>query len=57
MEPPWAGGTKVCSQYLGHMAKMVITPIYGKNPFKNILRNQRANGPGAWYAALGTWAQ
>ena len=30
------------------------TPIYGKNPLKNLLVNQRANVPGAWYAALGT---
>ena len=29
-------------------------PIYGKKPFKNLLiRNQRANDLGAWYAALG----
>ena len=24
------GGTKVCSQHLGHMTKMTATPIYGK---------------------------
>ena len=34
MEPPWVGGTKVCSRHLGHMTKMVATPIYGKNPSK-----------------------
>ena len=27
-EPPWVGGTKVCSRYLGHMTKMAATPIY-----------------------------
>ena len=34
MEPPWVGGTKVCSRGLGHMTKMDATPIYGKNPLK-----------------------
>ena len=33
-EPPWVGGTKVCSRHLGHMTKMAATPIYGKNPSK-----------------------
>ena len=32
VEPPWVGGTKVCSQYLGHIIKMAAMPIYGKNP-------------------------
>ena len=31
MEPPWDGGTKVCSNAAGHMAKMATMPIYGKN--------------------------
>ena len=34
VEPPWVGGTKFCSRYLGHMTKMAATPIYGKNPSK-----------------------
>ena len=34
MELPWVGGTKVCSEGLGHMTKMAATPIYGKNPLK-----------------------
>ena len=34
VEPPWVGGTKFCSQHLGHMTKMAATPIYGKNPSK-----------------------
>ena len=34
VEPPWEGGTKVCSRHLGHMTKMADTPIYGKNPSK-----------------------
>ena len=31
MESPWDGGTKVCSNGPGHMAKMATMPIYGKN--------------------------
>ena len=34
VEPPWVGGTKVCSRHVGHMTKMATTPIYGKNPSK-----------------------
>ena len=34
VEPPWEGGTKICSQNLCHMTKMASTPIYGKNPSK-----------------------
>ena len=31
MEPPWDGGTKVCSNGPGHMTKMAAMPICGKN--------------------------
>ena len=31
MEPPWDGGTKVCSNGLGNMTKLAAMPIYGKN--------------------------
>ena len=31
VEPPWDGGTKVCSNGPGHMTKMATIPIYGKN--------------------------
>ena len=34
VEPPWVGGTKVCSGHLCHITKMAATPIYGKNPSK-----------------------
>ena len=34
METPWDTGTKVCSNGPGHMIKMAVTPIYGKNPLK-----------------------
>ena len=31
MEPPWDGGTKVCSNGSGHLTKMVVMPVYVKN--------------------------
>ena len=34
VEPPWVGGTKVCSRHLGHMTKLAATPNYSKNPSK-----------------------
>ena len=37
MEPPWDGGTKVCSNGPGHMTKMAAMPIYGKNLKKSSL--------------------
>ena len=43
VEPPWVGGTKVCSRHLGHMTKMAATPIYGKNPSKIFF--SRTGGP------------
>ena len=30
VEPPWVGGTKVCSNGPGHMTKTATMPIYGK---------------------------
>ena len=41
VEPPWVGGTKVCSRHLGHMTKMAATPVYGKNPSKIFSRTGR----------------
>ena len=29
VEPPWDGGTKVCSRDPDHMTKMAAMPIYG----------------------------
>ena len=43
VEPPWVGGTKVCSRHLGHMTKMAVTPLYGKNPSKIFF--SRTGGP------------
>ena len=31
MEPQWDRGTKVYSNGIGHMTKMAVIPIYGKN--------------------------
>ena len=31
MEPPWDGGTKICSNGPGHMTNMATITIYGKN--------------------------
>ena len=55
VEPPWVGGTEFCSQHVGHKTKMVGTPIYGKNPSKNLLlRNWWTDFHKTWYVALGT---
>ena len=52
------GGLEVSSPHLGQMTKMATMPIYEKKKLQNIfLQNQRANGPAAWYTALGTWAK
>ena len=47
-------GMKVPSNGHGHMTKMAIMPIYGKNLKKNLLRNQKADDLETWYAASGT---
>ena len=31
LEPPWDGGTKVCSNGPGHMTSMAAMPTYSKN--------------------------
>ena len=55
MEPPWEGGTKVFINGPGHMTKMAAMPIYGKNPSKNLLlQNRRADFHETWYVASGT---
>ena len=48
---------KVCSNGTGHMTKTAaMPPIYGKKPFKNLLRqNQNADVLGTWYVAWGMW--
>ena len=41
IETPKDGGTKVCSNGIGHMTKMDAMPIYGKNPLKIFSRTRR----------------
>ena len=50
----FVGGTKVCSQHLGHMAKMATMPIYGKNSSQNLLQNRWTDFHEPWYVASGT---
>ena len=55
IEPLWDGGMKVCLNGPGHMTKMAVIPIYGKNPSEIFfLWNQWADCHEAWYSALGT---
>ena len=44
MEPPWDGGTKVCSNSPGHMTKMTAMPIYDKN-----LKKSYSPEPNGWW--------
>ena len=54
VEPPWVGGMKVCSRELDHLTKMAAAPIYGKNPSKNfLLQNRLADFHETWYVASG----
>ena len=53
MEPPWDGGTKVCSNGPGHMTKMAAMPIYGKNIKKSSSLEPNADDLETWYAASG----
>ena len=55
VEPPWDEGTKVWSNGLGHMTKVVAMPISGKNLKNHLLWNQKADDLESWYAALGIW--
>ena len=54
VEPPWDGGTKVCSTGPSNMTKMAAMPIYGKNRKNLLLRNQKADDLETWYAASGS---
>ena len=38
MDPQWIGVTESYLRHLGHMTKMAAMPIYGKNPFRNLLQ-------------------
>ena len=44
VDPPWDGGTKVCSNGPRHLSKMAAMPIYGKSIILNLLLgNQKAD--------------
>ena len=53
MEPPWDGGTKVCSNGPGHMTKMAAMPIYGKHLKKSSSQEPKADDLENCYAASG----
>ena len=53
MEPPWDGGTKVCSNSPGLVTKMTAMPIFGKSLKNLFLRNPMADDLETWYAASG----
>ena len=57
VEPPWVGGRIFFLRHLGHMTKMAATPIYGKNPSKNLLlQNRQVDFYETWFVASGTLA-
>ena len=39
---------KIFTNCFGHMTKMADIPIYGKNPFKSLLQNQKAEVCNIW---------
>ena len=48
VEPPWDGGTNICSNGPGHMTKVLKT-------LNNLLlRNQKADNLETWYVTSGT---
>ena len=53
VEPPWDGGTKVCSHGPGHKTNMAAMSSMVKT-FKNLLWNQKADDLESWYSAWGT---
>ena len=53
MEPPWDGGTKVCSNGPGHMTKMAATPIYGKNLKKSSSPEPKGRWPWKLVCSIG----
>ena len=57
MKTPYDKLAKIYTNCTGHMTKMATTPYMVKKTFKYLLLwNQKANGLGTWYVALGMWA-
>ena len=55
VEPPWEGGTKICSRHLGHMTKMAAIPIYDNNNNNNNNNNDfiyRGSSVGVFQSSL-----
>ena len=50
VEPPWEGGNKIYINGPGHMTKMAVMSIYGKN----LLQAQKSYDLETWHAASGT---
>ena len=48
VEHPLVRATNDCSEYLGHMTKMAVTPIYCENSYINFSRDERANDILTW---------
>ena len=53
VEPPWDRETKICIWGPGHMIKMSVMPIYGKNPSKIFFSGTA--GPICMKLHLGRW--
>ena len=51
VEPPWDGGTKLCSNGQGNMTKMAAMLYMIKILKKLLLRNQKAYDLDTWYVA------
>ena len=57
VEPPLErGGTKVYINRPGHMTKMAVRSIYGKNLKNLLLQNQKSYDPETWHVVSGTQA-
>ena len=56
VKTPYDKLAKIYIKYFGHMTKMTAMPIYGKNPLKIFLQNQKVSDLGTWYVALGMWS-
>ena len=53
MEPPWDGGTKICSNGYSRMTKMAAMSLCDKNLKNFLLWNQKADDLESWYAVSG----
>ena len=58
VEPPWEGGTKVCTIGPGNMTKMPAMPkyMYDKNLKNLLLQNRKSYDLETWHVASGTQA-